>query len=66
MLLMSDEVLLQKHGSISSCPGHEFFVVLLGDVLVSDILLSSSLLVETRHLAGSHGFAIIEASLKLR
>ncbi len=61
MLLMSDEVLLQEHGSISSSPGHEFFVVLLGDVLVSDILLSSSLLVKTCHLAGSHGFAIIEA-----
>ena len=58
---MSDEVLFQEHRSICSGAGHELFVVLLGDVLVSDILLSSSLLVETRHLAGSHGFAIIEA-----
>ena len=59
---MSDEVLFQEHRSICSGAGHELFVVLLGDVLVSDMLLSSSLLVEACHLAGSHGFAIIEAS----
>ena len=58
---MSDEVLLQEHGSICSGAGYELFVVLLGDILVCNMLLSSSLLVEACHLAGSHGFTIIEA-----